>query len=263
MDIVDAIILGIIQGLTEFLPVSSSGHLEIGREILNADLLATENLLFTIILHFATDLSTIIIFKDDITKLLKGSISNSINGNHKYLFKIIISMVPAVFIGLFYEKEIEKLFTGNITLVGSMLIITGILLLLTKISKEKNTSISYYHSFLIGISQAIAMIPGISRSGATICTSLLLGNNKSQTAKFSFLMVIPLIFGKIIKDIFSNNIVFDNVQYDIYIFGFLSAFLTGIFACKLMLKIVKNNSLNIFSAYCIVLGAVSIIIASI
>ena len=157
MDIVDAIILGIIQGLTEFLPVSSSGHLEIGREILNADLLATENLLFTIILHFATALSTIIIFKDDITKLLKGSISNSINGNHKYLFKIIISMVPAVFIGLFYEKEIEKLFTGNITLVGSMLIITGVLLLLTRISKEKNTSISYYHSFLIGISQAIAM----------------------------------------------------------------------------------------------------------
>ena len=172
-------------------------------------------------------------------------------------------MIPAVFIGLFYEKEIEILFTGNITLVGSMLIITGILLLLTKISKEKNTSISYFHSFMIGISQAIAMIPGISRSGATICTSLLLGNNKTQTAKFSFLMVIPLIFGKIIKDIFSNNIVFDNIQYSIYIFGFLSAFLTGIFACRLMLKIVRNNSLNIFSAYCIILGAASIIIASI
>ena len=127
MDIVDAIILGVIQGLTEFLPVSSSGHLEIGREILNADLLASENLLFTIILHFATAISTIIVFKDDIMNLIKGSIANSINGNHKYLFKIIISMIPAVLIGLFYEEEIERLFTGYITLVGSMLIITGIL----------------------------------------------------------------------------------------------------------------------------------------
>jgi undecaprenyl-diphosphatase len=246
MDIVDAIILGIIQGLTEFLPVSSSGHLEIGREVLNADLLAAENLLFTIVLHFATALSTIIIFK----------------GNHKYLFKIIISMIPAVLIGLFFEKEIEILFTGNITLVGSMLIITGILLLLTKISKEKKGVISYYHSFIIGISQAFAIIPGISRSGATICTSLLLGNNKKQSAKFSFLMVIPLIFGKIIKDLSSNNIAFNNIDYIVYIFGFISAFITGLFACKLMLKIVKNNSLNIFSGYCIILGLISIIITS-
>ena len=136
MDIVDAIILGIIQGLTEFLPVSSSGHLEIGREVLNADLLATENLLFTIILHFATALSTIIIFKEDIMELLKGTISNSFNSNHKYLLKIVVSMIPAVLIGLFFEKEIELFFTGNISLVGSMLIITGILLLLTKMSKE-------------------------------------------------------------------------------------------------------------------------------
>jgi len=262
MDIVDAIILGIIQGLTEFLPVSSSGHLEIGREILNADLLASENLLFTIILHFATAISTIIVFKEDIINLIKGSIANSINGNHKYLFKIIISMIPAVLIGLFFEEEIEILFTGNITLVGSMLIITGILLLLTKISKEKRRQISYSHSFIVGLAQAFAIIPGISRSGATICTSLLLGNNKKQSAKFSFLMVIPLIFGKIIKDLFSDNIDFNNIDYIVYIFGFLSAFITGLFACKLMLKIVKNNSLNIFSAYCIILGLISIIITS-
>ena len=142
MDIVDAIILGIIQGLTEFLPVSSSGHLEIGREVLNADLLATENLLFTIILHFATALSTIIIFKEDIMELLKGTISNSFNSNHKYLLKIVVSMIPAVLIGLFFEKEIELFFTGNISLVGSMLIITGILLLLTKMSKETKRDIS-------------------------------------------------------------------------------------------------------------------------
>ncbi len=262
MDIVDAIILGIIQGLTEFLPVSSSGHLEIGREVLNADLLASENLLFTIILHFATAISTIIVFKDDIMNLIKGSIANSINENHKYLFKIIISMIPAVFIGLFFEEEIEILFTGNITLVGSMLIITGILLLLTKLSKEKRHQISYSHSFIVGLSQAFAIIPGISRSGATICTSLLLGNNKKQSAKFSFLMVIPLIFGKIIKDLFSDNINFNNIDYIVYIFGFLSAFITGLFACKLMLKIVKNNNLNIFSAYCIILGLISIIITS-
>jgi len=262
MDIVDAIILGVIQGLTEFLPVSSSGHLEIGREILNADLLASENLLFTIILHFATAISTIIVFKDDIVSLIKGSIDNSINGNHKYLFKIVISMIPAVLIGLFFEEEIERLFTGNITLVGSMLIITGILLLLTRVSKEKRHQISYSHSFIVGLSQAFAIIPGISRSGATICTSLLLGNNKKQSAQFSFLMVIPLIFGKIIKDLFSNNVDFNDIDYIVYIFGFLSAFITGLFACKLMLKIVKNNNLNIFSAYCIILGIISIIITS-
>ena len=262
MDIVDAIILGVIQGLTEFLPVSSSGHLEIGREILNADLLASENLLFTIILHFATAISTIIVFKEDIINLIKGSIANSINGNHKYLFKIVISMIPAVLIGLFFEEEIERLFTGNITLVGSMLIITGILLLLTRVSKEKRHQISYSHSFIVGLSQAFAIIPGISRSGATICTSLLLGNNKKQSAQFSFLMVIPLIFGKIIKDLFSNNVDFNDIDYIVYIFGFLSAFITGLFACKLMLKIVKNNNLNIFSAYCIILGIISIIITS-
>ena len=262
MDIVDAIILGIIQGLTEFLPVSSSGHLEIGREVLNADLLATENLLFTIILHFATALSTIIIFKEDIMELLKGTISNSFNSNHKYLLKIVVSMIPAVLIGLFFEKEIELFFTGNISLVGSMLIITGILLLLTKMSKETKRDISYLHSLIIGISQAFAMIPGISRSGATICTSLLLGNKKNETAKFSFLMVIPLIFGKIIKDLFSSNVIFNNIDYTIYIFGFLSAFITGLFACKLMLKIVKNNSLIIFSGYCIIVGLLSIIISS-
>ena len=262
MDIVDAIILGIIQGLTEFLPVSSSGHLEIGREVLNADLLATENLLFTIILHFATALSTIIIFKEDIMELLKGTISNSFNSNHKYLLKIVVSMIPAVLIGLFFEKEIELFFTGNISLVGSMLIITGILLLLTKMSKETKRDISYLHSLIIGISQAFAMIPGISRSGATICTSLLLGNKKNETAKFSFLMVIPLIFGKIIKDLLSSNVIFNNIDYTLYIFGFLSAFITGLFACKLMLKVVKNNSFIIFSGYCIIVGVLSIIISS-
>ena len=262
MDIVDAIILGIIQGLTEFLPVSSSGHLEIGREVLNADLLATENLLFTIVLHFATAFSTIIIFREDLIDLIRGSISNTINSNHKYLLKIVVSMIPAVLIGLFFEKEIELFFTGNILLVGSMLIITGILLLLTKMSKETKRDISYLHSFIIGISQAFAIIPGISRSGATICTSLLLGNNKNKTAKFSFLMVIPLIFGKIIKDLFNSNLIFNNIDYSIYIFGFLSAFITGLFACKLMLKIVENNSLNIFSGYCIIIGLASIIISA-
>tara|TARA_B100000029_G_scaffold43604_1_gene40384 strand:+ start:2014 stop:2805 length:792 start_codon:yes stop_codon:yes gene_type:complete len=262
MDVVDAVVLGIIQGLTEFLPVSSSGHLEIGREILNADLLATENLLFTIILHFATAFSTIIVFKEDIMKLFKKTISSSFNSNHKYLLKIIISMIPAVLIGLLFEKEIELFFNGNILLVGSMLIITGILLLLTKMSKEIKGDISYLHSFIIGIAQAFAIIPGISRSGATICTSLLLGNKKNETAKFSFLMVIPLIFGKIIKDLFNSNIIFNNIDYSIYIFGFLSAFITGLFACKLMLKIVKNNSLNIFSGYCIIVGLLSIIISS-
>ena len=259
MDEVDAVVLGIIQGLTEFLPVSSSGHIEIGKYVLGSNLIPSENLLFTIVVHFATALSTIVVFRKDIYELLTRAITPSINKENKFILNILISMVPAVIVGLFFEKELEMLFNGNILLVGSMLIITGILLLTTVNAKENNKEISYLNSLVIGVSQAFAMIPGISRSGATISTSLILGVNKTDAAKFSFLMVIPLIIGKIFKDFLSDSISYSNIDLNIFIIGFLSSFITGILACKWMLKLVKGNKLNYFAYYCFIVGTIAII----
>ena len=196
MDILDAIILGIIQGLTEFLPVSSSGHLEIAKAILGDDSLPKDSLLFTVILHFATALSTIVIFRKDIGIILKGLFQFKWNEELQFSLKIILSMLPATFIGLFYEEELEKLFGGNVLFVGAMLIITAMLLLLADLSKRTLKNVSFSNALVIGISQAIAMLPGISRSGSTISTSVMLGNDKSKAARFSFLMVVPLKIGR-------------------------------------------------------------------
>ena len=260
MNEIDAIILGVIQGLTEFLPVSSSGHLEITRELLNTNQLPSDNLLMTSVLHFATALSTILVFKKDIYDLIKGLFDKENKTSKSYVIKILIAIVPAGLVGFLLSDQIEFLFSGNMTLVGIMLIITGTLLFLTKILKTKNFKISSLHAFIIGLSQAFAVIPGISRSGATICTSLFLGNNKSEAAKFSFLIVIPVIFGAILKDVLSGDIFDNEIKISILIIGFISSFLTGVLACKLMLKIVANNNLIYFSFYCFVLGIISIFI---
>ena len=256
----DAIILGVIQGLTEFLPVSSSGHLEIARELLETNELPSDNLLMTTVLHFATALSTILVFRKDIYNLIKGLFDKENKTSESYVIKILIAIVPAGLVGFLLSDEIEFLFSGNMILVGIMLIITGTLLFLTKILKTKNFKISGVHALIIGLSQAFAVIPGISRSGATICTSLFLGNNKSEAAKFSFLIVIPVIFGAILKDVLSGNIFDNEMKISILIIGFISSFLTGVLACKLMLKIVANNNLIYFSFYCFVLGIISIFI---
>ena len=260
MNEIDAIILGVIQGLTEFLPVSSSGHLEITREILDTNQLPSDNLLMTSVLHFATALSTILVFRKDIYNLIKGLFDKENKPSKSYIIKILIAIVPAGLVGFLLSNEIEFLFSGNMTLVGIMLIITGTLLFLTKILKTKNFKISSLHALIIGLSQAFAVIPGISRSGATICTSLFLGNNKSEAAKFSFLIVIPVIFGAILKDVLSGDIFDNEIKISILIIGFISSFLTGVLACKLMLKIVANNNLIYFSFYCFVLGIISIFI---
>ena len=260
MNEIDAIILGVIQGLTEFLPVSSSGHLEITRELLDTNQLPSDNLLMTSILHFATALSTILVFKKDIINLIKGLFDKENKTSKSYLIKILIAIVPAGLVGFLLSDEIEYLFSGNMILVGMMLIITGTLLFLTKILETKNLKISKVHALIIGLSQAFAVIPGISRSGATICTSLFLGNNKSEAAKFSFLIVIPVIFGAILKDVLSGNIFENEIKISILIIGFISSFLTGVLACKLMLKIVANNNLIYFSFYCFILGIISIFI---
>ncbi len=260
MDIIDAIILGIIQGLTEFLPVSSSGHLELGKAILGDDSLPQESLLFTVVLHFATALSTIVVFRKDVFDIFKGLFKFTWNEESKFSLKIIISMIPAALIGLFFEKELELLFGGNIILVGFMLIITALLLYLAGKAKNTQKPVSYTNAFVIGASQAIAMLPGISRSGATISTSVLLGNDKSKAARFSFLMVVPLILGKIAKDIFSGDLSYESAQMKTLSIGFLAAFISGIIACTWMIKIVKKSKLSYFAVYCFIVGIIAIIL---
>lgn len=259
MEVIDAIILGIVQGLTEFLPVSSSGHLELGKAILGDNSLPKESLLFTVVLHFATALSTIVIFRKDIIDIIKGILKFEWNEDLQFLSKIVISMIPAVIVGLLFEEQLEALFNGNILLVGIMLIITAILLFLADRAKDTNKSVTFSNAFVIGISQAIAMLPGISRSGATISTSVLLGNDKTKAARFSFLMVVPLIFGKIAKDILGGEITYDSANFTTLGIGFIAAFVAGLFACKWMIALVKQSKLTYFSIYCIIVGLIAII----
>ncbi|MBT8309642.1 MAG: undecaprenyl-diphosphate phosphatase [Flavobacteriaceae bacterium] len=261
MDIIDAIILGIVQGLTEFLPVSSSGHLELGKAILGDNSIPEESLLFTVVLHFATALSTIVIFRKDVWDILKGVFAFKWNDDLKFITKIAISMIPAALIGYFFEEELEQLFSGNILLVGFMLIITALLLYLADKAKDTNKKVSFMNAFVIGVSQAIAMLPGISRSGATISTSVLLGNDRSKAARFSFLMVVPLIFGKIAKDILSGDLTYENSNFTILSVGFVAAFIAGLFACTWMIAIVKKSKLSYFAIYCAIVGLIAIIIS--
>lgn len=254
MDVWDVSILGIIQGLTEFLPVSSSGHLELGKAILGDESLPKESLLLTVILHFATALSTIVIFRKDILEILKGLFSFKWNEETKFSLKILISMIPAAFLGYYYEAQMEMLFGDNLILVGFMLIVTALLLWLTDKAKATEKSVSYSNSFVIGIAQSIAILPGISRSGSTIATSVLLGNDKAKAARFSFLMVVPLILGKIAKDILDGEISTGDTNILIYSVGFISAFISGLFACTWMIAIVKRSKLKYFAIYCFIVG---------
>ncbi|REG89658.1 undecaprenyl-diphosphate phosphatase [Winogradskyella sediminis] len=259
MEIIDAIILGIIQGLTEFLPVSSSGHLELGKAILGDNSVPKESLLFTVVLHFATALSTIVIFRKDILLLLKGVLKFEWNEDLQFVSKIALSMLPAVIVGVFFEEELEQLFNGNILLVGCMLIITAVLLFLADKAKDTQKKVSFSNAFIIGVSQAVAMLPGISRSGATISTSVLLGNDKTKAARFSFLMVVPLIFGKIAKDLLGGELTYDSSNFTALSVGFIAAFVAGLFACTWMIAIVKKSKLSYFAIYCAIVGIVAII----
>ncbi|QHI37148.1 Undecaprenyl-diphosphatase [Kordia antarctica] len=256
MDTINAIILGIIQGLTEFLPVSSSGHIELGKAILGVE--PEENILFTVVVHFATALSTIVIFRKDILELLKGIFQFQWNEESKFAVKVIISMIPAAIVGVYFEEQLEALFKGNILLVGCMLIVTAILLYFADKAKNTIKKVSYSNAVIIGIAQAIAMLPGISRSGATISTSVLLGNDKTKAARFSFLMVVPLIFGKIAKDIYDGELSLESTQIIPLSAGFLAAFIAGLFACTWMINLVKKSKLIYFSIYCLLVGLIAI-----
>ena len=261
MEIIDAIILGVIQGLTEFLPVSSSGHLELGKAILGDNSVPEESLLFTVVLHFATALSTIVVFRKDILEILKGIFKFEWNEDMQFLAKIIVSMLPAVIVGLFFEEQLEQLFDGNILLVGCMLIVTALLLYFADKAKNTEKKVSFSNAFVIGVSQAIAMLPGISRSGATISTSVLLGNDKTKAARFSFLMVVPLIFGKIAKDVLSGDLTYDSTNFTTLSIGFIAAFVAGLFACTWMISLVKKSKLSYFAIYCLIVGCIAIAFA--
>lgn len=263
MDILDASILGVIQGLTEFLPVSSSGHLELGKALLGDHSLPKESMLFTVVLHFATALSTVVIFRKDILEIIKGLFQFQWNESSRFSLKIIISMIPAALVGYFFESQMEALFGDNIVLVGFMLIVTALLLWLTDKAKSTPKKVSYGNAFVIGVAQAIAILPGISRSGSTIATSVLLGNDKTQAARFSFLMVVPLIFGKIAKDLLDGNVFQSQVDFMSLSVGFLAAFLTGLFACTWMISLVKKSKLKYFSIYCFVVGVIAIILTQV
>ncbi|MDC7995248.1 undecaprenyl-diphosphate phosphatase [Altibacter sp. HG106] len=261
MEIWEAILLGIIQGLTEFLPVSSSGHLELGKAILGDQSVPEESLLFTVILHFATALSTLVVFRKDVWEIIRGLLQFKWNEETRFSLKIIISMLPAALIGVLFEEQLEAFFGGDIAFVGAMLIVTAILLWLADRAKNTGKPVRYRDAFIIGISQAVAMLPGISRSGATISTSVLLGNDKGKAARFSFLMVVPLIFGKIAKDLLSGELDPLQANYTFLGAGFIAAFLAGLVACTWMIRLVKRSKLRYFSVYCLIVGILAIIVS--
>lgn len=258
MEVLQAALLGIIQGLTEFLPVSSSGHLELAKFFLGDDSAAEESLLMTIVLHAATALSTIVIFRKDILEIIQGLFAFKNNEATRFSLKIILSMIPAALIGLLFEDTIEQLFAQQIPLVAGMLVVTGLLLFLADRAQTTEKNVRWLDALLIGIAQAIAILPGISRSGATISTSVLLGIDREKAARFSFLMVVPLILGKMAKDVLDGE--FNETPNLIpLLIGFTAAFITGLFACQWMIKLVKNSQLSYFAIYCFVVAAIAIL----
>lgn len=258
MGIIDAIILGIIQGLTEFLPVSSSGHIELGQAVLGTESLKENEQLLSVVLHAATALSTIWVFRKDIGEIIKGLFQPVWNEEWQFAVKVIISMIPAAIVGVFFDDILESLFEGQLKLVGAMLFLTGGLLFLADRAKNTNKKVSFFHAVLIGLAQAIAILPGISRSGATISTSVLLGIDREKAARFSFLMVVPLIFGKIAKDVMDGKFVLSEELALPLLAGFIAAFFTGLLACIWMIKIVKSSKLSWFAYYCFVVGGLAL-----
>ena len=256
-----AIILAIIQGLTEFLPISSSGHLEIATfflEHFGSEGLPDENILMTVVLHAATALSTLFFFRAEVAQIFNGLLQFKWNEELRFSLKIIISMFPAALVGVLFDKQIDTLFGGRILLVGSMLIVTGLLLFVADKAKKTDRETSFGHALLIGLAQAIAILPGISRSGATISASVLLGIDREKAARFSFLMVVPLIFGKMADDILGGSIRTDMATLLPLSIGFIISFLTGLIACKWMIQLVKKSKLKYFAYYCFVVGTIAV-----
>ncbi len=260
MSTIQALLLGLVQGLTEFLPVSSSGHLEIGHVILGVE--TDNNLLFAVTVHVATVLSTLVVFRRDILALLTDLFAFKWNESTQYISKLLLSAVPVLIIGLFFVDHIEQFFTGNLLLVGSMLIVTAGLLTFAHFVKKGNSEITRGKALIIGIAQAVAVIPGISRSGATIATGLITGAKKDEIARFSFLMVLIPILGAAFLDVVGGDFTkAASIGTIPLLTGFLAAFLSGLLACSLMIKIVKRGKLIYFAIYCVIIGFFAIFAA--
>ena len=259
MSIIEAIVLGVVQGLTEFLPVSSSGHLQIAKALLGVEI--EENLVFDVTLHAATVLSTIVIFWGEIKRLLTGIISRHFNEEQAYILKLIISMIPIGIVGFAFKDYINALLDSPyiLVIVGAMLLLTAALLSFAYYARPRQKeTISYRDAFIIGLSQALAAMPGLSRSGTTIATGILLGNKKSAVAQFSFLMVLAPILGEMLLEVIGGEMVFSSIGTLPLVCGFLSSFIVGCLACKFMIGIVNKGKLIWFAVYCALAGIVAI-----
>ena len=259
MEIIESIVLGAVQGLTEFLPVSSSGHLQLAKELLGVEL--EEDLAFDVTLHAATVLSTIVVLWGEVAWLLRGVFSRGMNDEKRYFMKLVISMLPIGVVGLLLKDQINMLLTSNyiMVVVGAMLLLTSLLLTFAYYARPRQKStISYRDSFIIGLSQAVASMPGLSRSGTTIATGLILGNEKSAIATFSFLMVLAPIMGETLLEVMDGGLSLAGVSTTALIAGFVSAFVVGCLACRFMIDIVKRGKLIWFAIYCAIVGVLAI-----
>ncbi|WMJ72982.1 undecaprenyl-diphosphate phosphatase [Cytophagaceae bacterium ABcell3] len=260
MSTFEAFLLGILQGLTEFLPISSSGHIEIGSFILGTD--PEDNLIFQLIVHAATTLSTIVVFRKDIGSLFQGFFTTEWNDSKDYVSKLVLSAIPLAFAGFFLEDYIEEIFAGRVLLIGFMFLITALLLGLTYYYKGKGTDISYKKAMIIGIAQSIAILPGISRSGSTIASALLIGVDKYKATRFSFLMILmPLMGASLLKFIqyLQDPTIAGGISGPAMTVGFLAAFFSGWLSCKWMIDIVKKGKLIYFAIYCFIVGIIAIV----
>ena len=260
MDWLQALLLGVIQGLTEYLPVSSSGHLAIGAHLFGIN--GADNLTFTVLVHVATVLSTLVILWSEIDWIVRGLFKFEMNAETKYFINILISMIPVGIVGVFFKDEVEEIFGSGLLVVGVMLLLTAALLIFSYYAKPRpKEHIGMKDAFIIGIAQACAVMPGLSRSGSTIATGLLLGNKKESLAQFSFLMVIPPILGEALLDVIKGlrgEEAFGGIDTVPLVVGFLAAFISGCFACKWMINIVKRGKLVYFGIYCAIAGLVTI-----
>ncbi len=259
MNVFEALILGLLQGLTEFLPVSSSGHLELGKALFGS-INGEDSLGFTVCVHTATVLSTLMVFRKDIFKIFKDIIKLEWNYSTRYVSMLLLSMIPVGILGVFFKDYVELFFNGNTILVGCMLLITAILLALAHFIHPRQKQLTFVNTFIVGIAQAIAVLPGLSRSGATISTGLLLGLPREEVAKFSFLMVIIPVLGESFLDLIKGGFTSGAIELMPMITGFIAAFISGLFACKFMIKIVNKGNLLWFSLYCIAIGITAIIV---
>ena len=262
MDWFEALILGLVQGLTEYLPVSSSGHLAIGQALFGMDD-GADNLMFTVAVHVATVLSTLVVLWSEIDWILRGLFKFEMNSATKYALNILVSMIPVGIVGLFFKDQVEEIFGSGLLVVGCCLLVTALLLIFSYYAKPRQKdNLSKRDAFIIGVAQARAVLPGLSRSGSTIATGLLLGNKKERLAQFSFLMVIPPILGEALLDVLKavkGEAVLGGIELLPLCVGFVAAFLSGCFACKWMINIVKRGKLVYFGVYCIIVALITIV----